>query len=171
MRIFRRRPRVNFTPPSVKPRVKRLLSGYRNRASSEKSAGHRYAPMGVGTRLVGSPRARCGTARLQLFLFIASCISNWFALSGKRYAVRGDLCAAGCLKGVPTPRARVDRSHWIRLILIAPTVLVLADAALGGSCSDIHNVLDRPNRPHICVDVVDVGISQFRVLVVRHEGV
>jgi hypothetical protein len=42
-----------------------------------------------GRRKLGSrsPRTRCGIARLQLFLFVASCLSNQFALSGKRYAV------------------------------------------------------------------------------------
>jgi hypothetical protein len=38
-------------------------------ASSEKSVGHRYAPMGAGSS-ARSPRIRCGIARLQLFLFV-----------------------------------------------------------------------------------------------------
>ena len=43
-----------------------------------------------GGRKLGSrsPRTRCGIARLQLFAFVASCLSNQFAL-GKRYGVRG----------------------------------------------------------------------------------
>jgi len=34
-----------------------------------------------GRRKLGSrsPRTRCGIARLQLFLFVASCLSSWFA--------------------------------------------------------------------------------------------
>jgi hypothetical protein len=45
-----------------------------------------------GRRKLGSrsPRTRCGIARLQLFLFVASCLSNLFALFGKRYAVSED---------------------------------------------------------------------------------
>jgi hypothetical protein len=36
------------------------------------------------------PRTWCGIAWLQPLLFVASCLSNWFALSGKRYALRED---------------------------------------------------------------------------------
>jgi hypothetical protein len=44
-------------------------------------------------RKLGSRRrpTRCRIARLQLFVFVDSCLSNQFALSGKRYAVREDL--------------------------------------------------------------------------------
>ena len=61
-----------------------------NFASPEKSVGHRYAPLGqkLGSR---SPRTRCWIARLRVFLFVASCLSNQVARSGKRYALRQDL--------------------------------------------------------------------------------
>jgi hypothetical protein len=59
--------------------------------SSEESVGHRYVRM--AGRKLGSRRrpTRCRIARLQLFIFVDSCLSNQFALSGKRYAVREDL--------------------------------------------------------------------------------
>jgi hypothetical protein len=56
-------------------------------ASSEKSVGHRYAPrdaLKLGSR---SPRTRFGERGFSFFLFVASCLSNQFALSGKRTAL------------------------------------------------------------------------------------
>jgi hypothetical protein len=51
--------------------------------------GHRY-PTGAGSSGPRSRRTQCEIARLRLFLFVASCLSNQFARSGKRYAVMQD---------------------------------------------------------------------------------
>jgi hypothetical protein len=56
-------------------------------ASSEKSVGHRYAPMGAGSSVRAAREPDVGWRGFSFFLFAASCLSNQFALSGKRYAV------------------------------------------------------------------------------------
>jgi hypothetical protein len=59
-------------------------------ASSEKSVGHRYGSNGgrkFGSR---SPRTDARQRGFNSLLFAASCLSNLFTLSGKRYTVRKD---------------------------------------------------------------------------------
>jgi hypothetical protein len=56
-------------------------------ASSEKSVGHRYAPMGAGNSSCAAREPRFGMRGFSFFPFVASWLSNQFPLSGKRYAV------------------------------------------------------------------------------------
>ena len=56
-------------------------------ASSEKSVGHRYAPMGAGSSARAAREPVWDKRGFNSFLFVASFLPNQFALSGERYAV------------------------------------------------------------------------------------
>ena len=52
--------------------------------------GHRHS-IGAGRSGARSRRTQCELARLRLFLFVASCLSNVFARSGKRSLSGGSI--------------------------------------------------------------------------------
>jgi hypothetical protein len=81
------------TPPRVEPGSAPCSPGLRKRPRRRNLWVTDTLQWAPEARLA-QPRTRCGMAWLQLFLFIASCLSNYFALSGKRYAVNGPIRSA-----------------------------------------------------------------------------
>ena len=69
-----------------------------NLASSEKSVGHRYAPMGAEPRLAQPANPMLDSAA-SAFPVRNQFLFELVALSGKRYAVREDLANAGPYRG------------------------------------------------------------------------
>jgi hypothetical protein len=62
-----------------------------------------------GGRKLGSrsPRTRCGKRRLSFWLFVASCLSGHFALSGKRYGIPREVVVLYSTRvGAPRPFAQ-----------------------------------------------------------------